>query len=360
MFERPRAWLGGPLRSLSLGIVAALVSASCAPAGTAAGNAQATAGGQQSLTVYTALEDDQLPRYLPVFQKAYPNIKLNVVRESTGIITAKFLAEKANPQADVIWGVAATSLLVAAKEGLLEPYAPAGLQRVDARFRDSANPPRWVGIDVWEAAFCVNEVEIKKKGLPMPASWADLTQPAYRGQIVMPNPAASGTGYLNSSGWLQAMGEDAGWRFMDALHGNVAQYVPSGSKPCKMAGAGEFPIGVSFGYRAVVQRQAGEPVAAVWPKEGSGWDLEANALVKKPQINPAAKTFLDWAITDPIMAEYAKSYPITTVKTGASIPDGYLKEPLKQLIKNDLEWAAVNRDRILKEWAKRYEGKVVK
>ena len=42
------------------------------------------------------------------------------MRDSTGVITARFLAEKDNPSADVVWGLAATSLLLFEKQGLLE------------------------------------------------------------------------------------------------------------------------------------------------------------------------------------------------------------------------------------------------
>ena len=35
---------------------------------------------------------------------------------------------------------------------------------------------------------------------------------------------------------------------MDGLHENIAWYTHSGSKPCRQAGAGETPIGVSFAY----------------------------------------------------------------------------------------------------------------
>jgi iron(III) transport system substrate-binding protein len=336
--------------------LAALVSA-CGGA-TSAPAAAPTTSGPTSLTVYTALEDDQLARYVPVWEAAYPDIQLNIVRDSTGIVTAKFLAEKDNPQADVIWGLAATSLLVADAQGLLEPYAPAGLERVKANFRDSANPPHWVGIDVWESAFCVNTVEIEKLSLPVPTSWADLTRPEYKGYIVMSNPNSSGTGFLSVSAILQMKGEEEGWKYLDTLHENIAVYTHSGSKPCKMAGAGEFPIGISFGYRAIIQKEKGEPIVAVFPSEGSGWDMEANALVKKATINPAAKTFLDWAIGDPIMQEYAKSYPITSVPTGLPFPDGYAADPIGQLLPgNDVKWAAANRENILAEWLKRYDVK---
>jgi iron(III) transport system substrate-binding protein len=50
--------------------------------------------------------------------------KANIVRDSTGVITARLLAEKDNPQADAIWGLVTTSLLVADKEGMLEPHTP--------------------------------------------------------------------------------------------------------------------------------------------------------------------------------------------------------------------------------------------
>jgi len=55
-----------------------------------------------TLLVYTALETDQLKAYQEGFNKVEPNIELKWVRDSTGVITAKLLAEKANPQADVV------------------------------------------------------------------------------------------------------------------------------------------------------------------------------------------------------------------------------------------------------------------
>jgi iron(III) transport system substrate-binding protein len=262
-----------------------------------AGSTSTTSTADTELTVYTALEDDQIQGYLESWKQQYPDIKLNIVRDSTGIVTAKLLAEKDNPQADVVWGLAASSLLVADQAGLTEPYAPKGLEQVNPRFRDGNDPPKWVGIDVWMSAFCVNTIEAEKKNLPIPTSWEDLTKPEYRGQLVMPNPASSGTGYLSVSDILQRKGEDEGWQFLDALHENMAQYTHSGSKPCKMAGTGEYPIGISFGYRAVKQKNDGEPIEPIFPAEGSGWDVEANALIKKDNIKDISKTFLDWAIT---------------------------------------------------------------
>lgn len=314
-------------------------------------------GSAETITVYTALEDDQLNDYLSLFEQEHPEINVNIVRDSTGIVTAKLIAEKDNPQADVVWGLAASSLLLADQQGLLEPYAPAGLDRVKPQFRDDRDPPHWVGIDAWMSAFCVNTIEAENNGLPIPQSWEDLTDPVYQNQIVMSNPASSGTGYLSVAAILQLKGEEEGWAYLDGLHNNIAQYMHSGSKPCKAAGTGEYPIGISFGYRATKQKEAGEPIQPVFPSEGSGWDIEANALIKKAEIKPAAKTFLDWAITPGVSEKYAQNFAVTAVPTDVPIPEGFPPDPTQQLIQNDFQWAAENRDRILAEWTKRYDSK---
>ena len=75
----------------------------------------ASAQTKTQLLVYTALETDQLKAYQEGFNKAYPDIELKWVRDSTGVITAKLLAEKANPQADAVMGVAASSLALLKK-----------------------------------------------------------------------------------------------------------------------------------------------------------------------------------------------------------------------------------------------------
>ena len=128
------------------------------------------AAAETELTVYTAVEAEDLKRYAETFNADHPDIKINWVRDSTGIVTAKLLAEKNNPQADVVWGLAATSLLLLKSEGMLEPYAPKGVEKLDPKFVDKSDPPAWVGMDAWVAAVCYNTVEAGKLGLPVPSS----------------------------------------------------------------------------------------------------------------------------------------------------------------------------------------------
>jgi len=309
------------------------------------------------LNVYTALETDQIKAYEAAFNKSYPDIELKFTRDSTGVITAKVLAEKANPQADIVIGTSASSMAVFALEGMLEPYAPKGLDKIPAVYRDSQNPPRWVGMDVYGAAICFNTVEAQKQNLPKPASWKDLTKPVYKGKIVMPNPASSGTGYLDVSSWLQIMGEQNGWKFMDGLHDNIAQYTHSGSKPCVQAGNGEFPIGISFEYRANTIKAKGGPIDLIFPKEGLGWDMEAFAIMKGTKKLDAAKKLADWASSKAAMEQYAKNYAIVAVPGIAQPLPNVPADYEKRLAKNDFAWAAKNRDKILAEWNKRYDSK---
>src|SRR2546429_5574683 len=69
------------------------------------------------LLVYTALETDQIKAYEEAFYKAYPDVGIKWVRDSTGVITAKLLAEKANPQADMVVGTSASSMAGVPNQG---------------------------------------------------------------------------------------------------------------------------------------------------------------------------------------------------------------------------------------------------
>ncbi|NQV43742.1 MAG: putative 2-aminoethylphosphonate ABC transporter substrate-binding protein [Rhodospirillales bacterium] len=309
------------------------------------------------LTVYTAVEAEDLKTYAAKFNESNPDININWVRDSTGIITAKLLAEKNNPQADVVWGLAATSLMLLKTEGMTQPYAPKGVDSLDKRFVDSANPPHWTGMDAWIAAVCVNTVEAEAKGLPIPSSWKDLTKPVYEGHVVMPNPNSSGTGFLDVSSWLQLFGEGGGWQFMDDLHKNIAWYTHSGSKPCKQAASGEIPIGISFAFRGAKSKAKGAPLEIVIPSEGVGWDMEATAIIKGTKNLEAAQKLVDFTITKEANVMYNKGYAVVAYP-GVAQPVEYFPAGITEaMIDNDFEFAATNRKRILAEWQERYDSK---
>jgi iron(III) transport system substrate-binding protein len=329
-------------------VALSLILASCAaPA--------ATPTQKTKVIIYTAKENEEIAEYIPVAEKALPDLTLEVLRLSTGDLTARLLAEKERPLADVIWGVAATSMEIFKREGMLEPYAPKGVEDILPVFKSAEDPPYWVGVDGYVNAICYNTEKAKEFNLPMPETWEDLLDPAFKGHLVMPNPASSGTGYMYVSGILQAMGEEAGWDFLTKLDQNMGIYTKSGSKPCKMAAAGEYAVGLSFAFVGVRLKKDGAPIEVIVPK-GTGWEVEANGLVKGTEVPEAAKRFLDWAISDEAMNLYAKYFGVMA-KSGYKPPEGFPPDVVDRLWKIDFTWSSENRDRILEQWTAKFAAK---
>ena len=174
----------------------------------------------------------------------------------------------------------------------------------------------------------------------------------------MPNPASSGTGFLQVASLLVMLDPDyknkpveqnKAWDFLKKLDKNMGQYIKSGSKPAKLTAAGEYAIGCSFAFVYSSLKKKGFPVALVMPEEGAGFELEANALLKGAKHEAAAKKFLDWAISQNAMREYAK------FKLGVSYPgiQGPKDMPALDSIKlapMDFPWQSANRSKILEVW----------
>lgn len=310
-----------------------------------------------SLTIYTALENDQLAPFKAAIEAAVPDVTVTWVRDSTGVITARFLAEKDNPRADMVMGLAASSLLLFEKQNLLETYKPAGVEALKEAYRDTKEPYTWTGMDAFIGVVCFNTAEAGKANIKQPTSWKDLLDPAYKGKLVMPHPASSGTGYLTVAAWLQTMGEAEAWKFMDGLHENIAVYTHSGSAPCVQAATGERVAGIALDMRGASEKTKGAPLAVVVPKEGVGWDMEATAIVKGTKNLAAAKKVADWGASKPANELYSKTYAAVAHPDVKNIPQNYPADAEKGMVKNDFAWMAENRERILAEWSKRYESK---
>jgi iron(III) transport system substrate-binding protein len=312
---------------------------------------------KKRLTVYTALEDDQLAAYKKAVESDYPDLDIAWVQDSTGVITARLLAEKDNPQADAVWGLAVSSLLVLEQQGMLQAYTPKGAEALKPQFRDSKNPMTWTGMDAFVSAICFNTVEAAKLNIPQPTKWTDLLDPKYRGQIVMPNPASSGGGFLTVAAWIEIMGEQKAWEFMDKLHDNIAVYMHSGSAPCVQAARGERVVGISFDLRASVEKSKGAPIEVVLPTEGLGWDMEATGIIRGTKNLDGAMKLADWAVSPKANELYGKYYAIVARPGMNTSPPNYPAQIEGMMIKNDFSWMAANRERILAEWSKRYDSK---
>jgi iron(III) transport system substrate-binding protein len=312
------------------------------------------------LVMYTSLETDETEEYVRAAEAA-TGLKINWTRFSTGVLGAKLLAERKNPQADVVYGWAVTYLMDFTDRGFFVPYVPQDGDKIPAQFKDPND--HWYAIDLYLAAFCVNTEKLKEYNLPMPTSWQDLTNPVYAGHLIMPNPASSGTGFLQVAGILETwdpdyknktVAENEGWKFLEELDKTMGQYIKSGSRPAKYAAAGEYVIGASFAFVIANLKKEGKPVEMVLPAEGSAYELEANALMKGAKHPSNGKKFLDWAISDEAMRLYA-DWKVGVTKPG--IPPARDDLPRLEnikLIPMDFEWQAANRGDILINWQDKF------
>ncbi len=307
-----------------------------------------------TISVYSALEEDEIKDYLAVAKKEMPDVDIQLLRLSTGDLGARILAEAANPRHDVIWGWALTNMLDPRIAALTESYVAKGSEKLPKE--DRASDGKWFAATGYMAAFCVNTEVLKSKNLPMPTSWKDLTNPVYKGEVVMPNPVSSGTGYLQIAALLQSKGNDEGWKFLKALDGNVAQYIKSGSRPCKAARAGEFAIGTSLAFAAMQSIEEGFPVKMVIPSDGAGYELEASALMSSSKNKADAKRFLDWTLSPGVASIYTKYKEIVTIpgapQSKAAKAAGLPADLSKVLYPMDFAKSAKERDAILTTWQK--------
>lgn len=307
---------------------------------------------EERLVVYTAFEENELKDFWEQFRKDLPDLaaKASYIRASTGPIMARVEAERANPQADVIWGVFNDYLTAAARKGLLEPYVAKESDRIPARFKHPEN--MWQGVTLLTVAFAVNTRRMQELRLHPPRTWDDLLEPRYKGHIVMSNPSTSGTAYLLLASHVRRLGEDRAFEYYERLDKNLAQVTKSGGAPGRMAAAGETPIGIALAYEVEVARKQGAPIEVIHPTDGVAWTFEGNALVKGARNPQNARRFLDWAVSRSAMEAYAKWRGGGITRTDMTVSGPRITD--LRLIDLDFVWAAENKDRLVKKWQEKF------
>jgi iron(III) transport system substrate-binding protein len=187
----------------------------------------------------------------------------------------------------------------AAEEGLTEPYkSPKLAELQDWAVRQAEQSKyRTVGIYAGALGYSYNTDELKKRKLPEPKCWADLTTPAFKDEVQVANPNSSGTSYTMLATLVQIMGEAKAFDYLKALHKNVNQYTKSGAAPARAAATGESLVGITFQHDAVIQALGGAPVKIVSPCEGTGYEIGSMSIVKGAKNMANAKLWYDWALS---------------------------------------------------------------
>lgn len=296
--------------------------------------------------VYSHNDEPELEAFIAGLRAA-TGLEAEVLRLSSGEAWARIQAESPNFGADVMWGMMHSLALRAVDEGFLYSYQSPNWEAVPDEFKDPNG--RWYGWSYWFNAIIVNTDLIEELGLDVPSSWADLLDPQYRGEIVMPDPGTSGTAYLVVSTIMQLFGEEAGWEYLAKLHQNVAQYTKSGTAPAQLVAQGEYAIGITWDQAVFQRMEAGYPVIAVLPEEGVGYDLDVIWIFDGARNLDAAKRVVDF-VGSPEGMRLAGKYRSKVTRPGVEA----LVDFDPPVIRYDAVWAAENQDRIMAEWRRRF------
>jgi iron(III) transport system substrate-binding protein len=234
-----------------------------------------------------------------IFSKSHPDIKVSMVRLSAGEAYARLRSEARNPRTDIWWAGTGDPHMQAASEGLTQVYkSPLLPQQQDwAQKQAEISGYRTVGIYAGALGWGYNTKLLAEKKIKAPACWADLLDPAFKGEIQIANPNSSGTAYNALATLVQIMGEDKAFDYLKKLNANISQYTKSGSAPVKAAARGETTVGIVFMHDSVAMEVDGFPVKTVAPCEGTGYEIGSMSIVKGARNLASARVWYDWALS---------------------------------------------------------------
>lgn len=282
-------------------------------------------------------------------------IKVDFIDMSSGEVLSKLQAEKGKPSADVWFGGGLVSFITAKNKGLLEQYISPEMREVPLKYRDKDG--YWSGVSLVLVGFMVNNEILADKKLAAPKTWADLTKPEYRDEVIMANPAISGTNYALVDNLIQELGEDKAWEYFEALNKNVPFLAKRGGEPPMKVTTGEFGVAVIPMSGEFILMEGKYPVTTIYPEDMIPWVPAGMAIFKNAENLPEAKKFIDWALSERGQIVIRDEDPRAMVRNGIKTPESIKTVDMDKLINIDIERLGNEREKVLNEWNKRFGNK---
>jgi iron(III) transport system substrate-binding protein len=273
-----------------------------------AGSGSVPARAEGTVVVYCGVNEEWCRAAAAAFEQQ-SGIHVDMTRQSAGELYARLRAEKDNPRGDIWYGGTGDPHLQAASEQLTEPYQSPALSQLRDWAQNQAKRSgyRTVGLYLGALGFGYNSDELAKRKLPVPACWADLLKPDYKGEIEMADPNSSGTAWTMLATIVQLMGEEKAFDYLKKLHRNIDQYTAAGAAPAMAVGQGEVLIGIAFQHDVIDSAKHHPAVKVVSPCEGTGYEIGSMSLIKGARHPEEAKKFYEWALTAPAQAIAART-----------------------------------------------------
>lgn len=279
------------------------------------------------LTWYTAQTDGETAERIGrAFTTRYPGVKVTVVRTTAQVAYERLLAEIKNktPSCDVFSSTDPGHDETLKQKGLLARYVPQNDAALSPKFRAFDKDGYYHTTSGGLVLIARNTNLVNADDAPK--NWPDLLNPKWNRKLTVGHPAFSG--FVGT--WVLAMRKLYGWQFFEALEKNRPQVGRSIIDTTTTLTAGERAVGASSSTSTLHALDKGNPLAVIYPTDGTLLIVAASAVLAGAPHPSAARLFLEFLQTEEVahisVAQRAESLrpevvslpgakPFTEVKT---------------------------------------------
>jgi thiamine transport system substrate-binding protein len=295
-----------------------------------------------------------LPKPLLAQFEAQNGLKLVIIKGGdAGEMLNKLILTRAKPLADVVYGIDNTLQAKALAAGVLEPVLPQPAGAVDAQLGDAL-----AAVDYGFVNLNYDRAAVAKSGVPLPKTLQDLTQPAYKGWLVVPNPATSSPGYAFLLATIAGLGEEKAFAWWAQMRANGLKVVKGWSEAYYTEfslNKGSYPLVVSYATSPAAEVFYGKDKPALPPTGnlnlpgGVFRQVEGVALIKGTAQKAAALKFVDFLRSAQVQEALPTAmwmYPavpktaLPAVMTHASEPAASESLPPQAIADKGAQWVA--------------------
>ena len=260
---------------------------------------------RRKIVIYTSVEDFQIEYMQAKFAEKFPDYNIIIEYKSSGDHAATLKSAGKNAGCQITHNLEYGYAAELAAAGVLADLT--GI--VDfTKYTSDASLSTYYAPELRNGgAIIVNRTVLEEKGLPVPASYEDLLNPAYKDLISMPNPKASGTGYMFLLSLVNAWGEEAAFAYFDKLSDNVLAFTSSGSGPVNALVGKEVAIGLGMTAHAVQEINDGENLEVIFFEEGSPYSLYGQGIIAGCETDEAVLevfTYLAGELSEELCASF--------------------------------------------------------
>lgn len=261
----------------------------------------------------------------------------------TAGLTARLVAEKEHPRADVFWSFDTSRAVALVDQGVVESYVPAESAGIPSRYRSATG--LWTGFAARIRVFLYNTSKVMPSEAPR--SILDLTKPRWKGRFAIANPHF-GTTSFHAAALFAKWGDARATTFFETMKANGAVIAAGNSDVKDRVADGRVDVGLLDEDDAVVALRERKPVALIVPDQDGpdalGTPLMPNAalLINGAPHAAEGRRFIDFLTSAEaertLAASDAAQYPLHPgVKGPALLP------ALDGLRAMDVDYAAVAR-----------------